>query len=316
MLILGLDGGGSNTRLAIATPNGEVLVTALGPGINPMDNGRWQANFDELLADAGAFVDNVKVAVLGLPGWGEVPRLDRQVSKYLQGRLRCELVLLNDVELAHRAAFNDGAGVLLLSGTGSMAIGLADDGKFLRAGGFGDLIGDEGSAHDIGRNAIASLASELDGRRDNTPFGCSLRDFLRLGNENPIQSLTTWLYEQSHPRSAIASIAAFVDQCAEEGDRNAQQLIANASTDLVRHYTAIVNRLGRGDLPWSYAGSTFKSNLFRDCVETTIGRAPEQPFVNAVGGALRIASKHFEKISTNQGLERIRTSDTPLPHRK
>lgn len=298
MLILGFDGGGSNARLAIATSNGEIIANALALGVNPMDNEHWKNNFDALLGEAGSCVNHVAVAVLGLPGWGEVPRLDHQVSEYLKSRLRCELLLLNDVELAHRAAFDDRAGILLLSGTGSMAIGVSDDGKFLRAGGFGDLIGDEGSAHDIGRSAIAALACELDGRRDRTSLGNSLKAFLRLVDGDPMQGLMTWLYEQSHPRSAIASIAAFVDQCAESGDQDAQQLISAAGERLARHHKAIVDRVGH-DLPWTHAGSTFKSNFFRKSVESTIGHAPVQPSDNALGGALRIGSKHLTRAERN-----------------
>jgi glucosamine kinase len=295
MLILGLDGGGSNARMEIASVSGEVIFKRLARGVNPMDNELWQANYDELLSDAGALLHGVKVAVLGLPGWGEVPRLDRHVAAYLKGRLPCKLCLMNDVELAHRAAFDDGAGVLLLSGTGSMAIGKTGGSAFIRAGGYGDLIGDEGSAYDIGRRALALLACELDGRQTPTQLGKSLQEFLQLGNENAVQALTTWLYGQTHARSAIASVAAFTDQCAETGDQDAKALISQAARDLARHYMAIVERLERKDLPWSYAGSTFKSGLFRMTVESAIGSSPAEPLFDALAGALRIAGKIVEQ---------------------
>lgn len=291
MLILGFDGGGSNARLKIATEAGETVFQAVAGGVNPMDNENWRDNFQKLFMQVSDKRPLLKAGVFGLPGWGEVPHFDDQVRKWLGENLHCPVLLLNDVELAQRAAFTDGPGILLLSGTGSMAVGRAANGSFLRAGGFGDLIGDEGSAYDIGRHALVRLTHELDGRSPETAFGHHLIDHLRLTGKDTVQALLTWLYEQKHARSAIASIAALVDQVAESGDPYANELLNRASAALVNHYCALVLRMGQRYLPWSYAGSTFKSTTFRNAIELLIGHPPTPPANDALTGALQIAAK-------------------------
>lgn len=291
MLLLGFDGGGSNARLALATSEGETILDARAGGVNPMDNAEWRANFEVLFAKVGERIDQVCSAVLGLPGWGEIPHLDREVAAWLKERLPCEPLMLNDVELAQRAAFDDAPGVLLLSGTGSMAVSRASDGTMHRAGGFGDLIGDEGSAFDIGRSALGRLSHETDGRAPASSFGARLKDHLRFGQANETQAIMEWLYGSPHPRSAIAAIAAFVDSLSDEGDPLARTILEDAGYSVARLYQAVVRRTGLADMDWSYAGSTFRSNTFRSAVEAEIGRAPTAPFRDALNGALRIAER-------------------------
>ncbi|MCQ2006302.1 N-acetylglucosamine kinase [Rhizobium sp. NRK18] len=291
MLVLGFDGGGSNARLALATSDGETILEARAGGVNPMDNAEWRANFEVLFAKVGERMDQVCTAVLGLPGWGEIPDLDREVAAWLKERLPCEPLMLNDVELAQRAAFDDAPGVLLLSGTGSMAVARDPAGTMLRAGGFGDLIGDEGSAFDIGRSALARLSHETDGRAPASPFGARMKDHLRFEQTNETQAIMGWLYASPHPRSAIAAIAAFVDSLSEEGDPVARAILEDAGYSVARLYHAMVQRACLTDMAWSYAGSTFRSSTFRSAVQAEIGHAPTAPSNDALNGALRIAAR-------------------------
>ncbi|MBO9127296.1 MULTISPECIES: N-acetylglucosamine kinase [unclassified Rhizobium] len=291
MLILGLDGGGSNVRLAIATEAGDVIHRSAAGGVNPMDNPTWRENFQEIIASAGAFLKDVELGVMGLPGWGEVPSLDKEVADWLEQNLPFRLYLLNDVELAQRAAFDDGPGILLLSGTGSMAMARSHDGVMLRAGGFGDLIGDEGSAYDIGRRGLARLSHELDGRQPATPFGNQLTARLKLAEQDYSQSFMDWIYRKTHARSAIASISAIINELADAADPLAIEILTTAGKELGAHYSALSSRIGRSGLEWSHAGSTFKSAIFRKAVEHSVGHPPIPPKRDALGGALRIAER-------------------------
>lgn len=301
MLILGFDGGGSHARLAIAEQSGEIVFQGLAGGVNPMDNDNWRTNFEAVFQKAGDILKDVRRAVLGLPGWGEVSNLDAQVSDWLNQHLKCDLCLLNDVELAQRAAFDDGPGILLLSGTGSMAVSRTADGKLIRVGGFGDLIGDEGSAYDIGRTALAYLAQESDGRRAETVFGRRLKERLKLFGDNGTQALMAWLYTQTHSRSSIAAVAVIIDQLAEDGDGLAKDILRQAAQALACHYTALSRRLKQNDLPWSHAGSTFKSATFRTTIEHLIAHPPVAAKRDALAGALRIARQknHIEVQKRN-----------------
>ncbi len=291
MLILGFDGGGSNARMAIADHTGEIVLRLLAGGVNPMDNDNWRDNLRKVFDDAGDVLKNVELGVIGLPGWGEVANCDHQMRDWLETNVPFPLSLLNDVELAQRAAFDDKPGILLLSGTGSMAMARSPDGRMLRAGGFGDLIGDEGSAYDIGRRALAQLSRELDGRHPATPFGNQLAARLELAGPDYSQALMDWIYGQAHARSAIASVSAIVDEMADAADPLAIEILTIAGNELAGHYSALFSRIGALDLPWSYAGSTFKSRTFHQAVERSVGHPPTSPERDALSGALRIAEK-------------------------
>ncbi|WP_171060766.1 N-acetylglucosamine kinase [Poseidonocella sp. HB161398] len=297
-LVLGFDGGGSTARMAIAEDDGQPVFRAEAGGVNPQDNPAWQAAYDQLFAAAGALAGQVSAACLGLPGWGEAAALDAQVADYLRARLSCPLELMNDVELAHCGAFGGGAGVLLLSGTGSMAVGRAATGGWLRAGGFGAEIGDEGSAHAIGRAALARLSREIDGRSPGTDFGRALLAHLG-GAGDPLQRLMGWLAAAAHPRSAIAGLARKVDALAGAGDPVAGALLAAAGAALAEHHAALAARTG--PCAWSHAGSTFRSAAFADAVAAAVGTPPQPPVRDALSAALLRAAAAAARPAMRRG---------------
>ena len=163
-LILGIDGGGSKVLVALADRTGRILRSSRGGGVNPMDNPNWRQELEKHLQP---FLKERQLAAVAaaLPAYGEVARLSELSAKRSGKPFRlCATEVLNDVDAAHLGAFAGEPGILILSGTGSMAWARDETGTSSRVGGWGDVIGDEGSSHWIGRRALGLVSQSLDGR--------------------------------------------------------------------------------------------------------------------------------------------------------
>ncbi len=288
-LILGIDGGGTKVLLALANRDGDILRVAQGGGVNPMDNPGWRA---ELEARFAGFAHEQGLAAIGagLPAFGESRFIsDDERQAVADAFDPLAQVVLNDVDAAHIGSFGGGAGILLLSGTGSMAWRRDEMGNSFRVGGWGDVIGDEGSAYWIGRRVLGLVSQSLDGRSSETGLADAVLAKLGLDRNDAMNALESWVTALSHPRAAIAALSIVVDEQAEAGDRDAIDLLEQAAGELVRHFTAIRHP----DTPrpiWSYAGGTFMSRTLRDAVTARIGYPPVQPRLPPVGGALLAAA--------------------------
>ncbi len=305
--VAALDGGGTKTALALASRAGEVLLLPEGAGCNPQDGPGWDAVLSAALTRAAGAEGGLAAAALGIPGRGEVPAHDAAVDALLARLVPVPFEAMNDVALAHLGAFGGGEGVLLLAGTGSMAWARGPAGE-ARVGGWGDAFGDEGSAHDIGRRALALAARVLDGRGpsgppagessqaegiawtlaapDARPFVRALME--RLGPEaagrfGPL----AWLMAQGGDRAALASVARHVDALAEEGDQWAVWILRRAAEELASLAQAAARRVGLPLPPiWAAAGGAFRSSHLVTLVETALRSPPTTARLTTLGGGL------------------------------
>ncbi|MGO4137041.1 N-acetylglucosamine kinase [Rhizobium brockwellii] len=289
-LILGIDGGGSKVLVALADKRGRILRRSRGHGVNPMDNPNWLQELEQHLLpfrDEG----NLAAVAAALPAYGEVERLcvlQRNAIERLFPNVYRRV--LNDVDAAHLGAFAGEPGILLLSGTGSMAWARNSEGQSARTGGWGDLIGDEGSSHWIGQRALNLVSQSLDGRAPATALAKALFDHLRISPSNPMNGLGDWASSLANPRADIAAISALVDQVALGGDKGAIALIEQAADELAKHHEAIAGHCDP-DADWTYAGGTFSSRLLLEALERRIGRPPALPKLPPIGGALLAAAQ-------------------------
>ncbi len=287
MLVLGFDGGGSTARLAVVDRDGSLVHYASAGGVNPLDNAAWEAGFDTVFAGVAGLMPRVEQAVLGLPSYGEVEQADRDMTTAAHRLAGPQAHLLNDVALAHYGAFAGGAGILILSGTGSMAIAGGADLPLKRVGGWGDELGDEGSAFWIGRRALHVAAWMIDGRAESTAFLDALLQHLEIGSGDAQTGLMNWYYGQPHRRSAAAGLARFVDGLATQQDKTAQSIMVEAAEHLALHLSSF----GRNDLSWTYSGGAFASANLLDALERRHGSAPVAPQASPLEGSLLMAAR-------------------------
>jgi glucosamine kinase len=149
-----------------------------------------------------------------------------------------------DVEAGAEDAFGRGPGILIMAGTGSIAYGRAEDGRVGRVGGWGSILGDEGSGYAIGVEALRRIARSVDGRGQST----ELRDrvLARLGLEDPAD-LITWAATAT--RAMIAKLVPEVQAAAAAGDDVAGEILVRAVEELEGHVDSLLTNLG----PWQRA---------------------------------------------------------------
>ena len=314
LFVVGVDGGGSNTRALVADENGRTLGSATGPGcaVRP---GETEASADVIAATvrdalASANLDDrmPQVLCVGVAGVGrEVERERLHVA--LSERGIAEQVLVSpDAIVALEDAFGDGPGVLLVAGTGSIAYARGPAGTIARCGGWGHVIGDEGSGAWIGRRALSIVAAASDGREPETTLVGAV---MTVAEVRSMEELIPWATAASP--AEIASLAPAVMQAADTGDLRANALLAMAVEELMLHVRTLARQLfvdERAHIPVAFSGGLLKrgSPLRRRLehrIRTAVpGAALRADPVVAERGAVRAALRSL-------GLEMDTTTPAP-----
>ena len=311
-LVLGIDGGGTKTIVALLDRSGQIVRMTSAGGVNPLDNPAWQTELDAALRPIASTPD-VAAVVAALPAYGEVEVIsDAQrgvIARAFGGRPQ---TILNDVDAAQIGAFAGRPGILMLAGTGSMAWARDEHGRSHRVGGWGDVIGDEGSGHWIGHRILGLVSQSLDGRAPATALVEAVFTKLDIDISNPSDALEGWASSLSHPRSQIAALAPLAIQLAEAGDKGAGSIIDSAAQELARHVLAIERTVG-SDMPWSYAGGLFNRQFLLRAVAEHVGRPPITPRLPPVGGALLAAARLAHWPTEDRWIEYLAASLRNFP---
>ena len=311
--ILGIDGGGSKTLVAVADSSGRVTMLARGRATSPLEAGGWSAALADQVRPFARSPGLLAVAA-ALPAYGEVEEVSaaqRRVVADLFGTVPQRV--LNDVDAAHIGAFAGGPGILILSGTGSMAWARDDDGSSFRTGGWGEVVGDEGSGYWIGKRVLEAVSQSIDGRSGPTGLVDAIFEHLHLDASDRIGALEGWAAALDSPRSQIAALAPLAGTLGEQGDRTARAIIELAADELARHVHTLERRLAAPSLAWSYAGGMFSSALLRRALTERIGRPPRSPRLPPIGGALLAAAQHLGWRPDDRWIERLANSIGALP---
>jgi N-acetylglucosamine kinase-like BadF-type ATPase len=164
-----------------------------------------------------------------------------------------ECLVLGDMVIAHAGALGGRSGVVAAAGTGAVFLGQSPDGRWAKAGGWGYLFGDEGSAYWIGRTAVAAASKAHDGRGRAT---CLEDDICRrLGIRDFTEALGR-LYGGGMDARGFASLSPVVDAAAGAGDAVAQEILDRAGEELAAGAEALVRRLAmtqRCEVSWQGA---------------------------------------------------------------
>lgn len=229
-ILIGADAGGTKTT-AVVMRQGRVLAQAVG-GPGAVRSGRSLqagARIARAIRDAltGAGLLEGDVLVVGAAGVGREPERTELREALRNERLAATVIVTGDLDIALEAAFGVSPGIVLVSGTGSVAVARAPDGRPLRAGGYGWQIGDEGSGYAIGAAALRALGHAQDGRGKATGLAA------RLLAGPPVRSfddLVRWS-TSAEPRE-MAALAPAVFLAAESGDAVAAAIVDRAAEDL------------------------------------------------------------------------------------
>jgi glucosamine kinase len=294
--VIGVDGGGTVTRAVVLDDRGDELGRGeAGPALTDRNGG--PIAIDALAAAAERAVENagvpLPVAALcaGLAGVGqEEDRAAVEAALAARGIASTSRVV-TDAEVGFYDAFADGPGILLISGTGSIAWGRAEDGREARAGGWGSLVGDEGSGYDIGLRGLRAALRAADGRGGETELLARLT--AQLGTAEP-EDLVAWA--ASAAKSEIAGLAPLVCDLARAGDGVAATIIDAALALLAGHVAALLARLGPWNVPPGLAlagGLLSPGGPLRDALVAATADYPCVPTAGAVDAARGAALMAF-----------------------
>ncbi len=271
-IVIGIDGGGSKTRAMVADEHGRAIAETVGPGsaVRPGRVEESAAVIAEVVRDALASCDMThvtpRVICVGVAGAGRDAER-HELWQALVGRdLAAELVVQSDFSIALDDAFGDGPGVLLISGTGSVAFGRGPTGATARAGGWGPVCGDEGSGAWIGRRALSIVTAASDGREPETALTGAI---LTAAEVNETSDLIGWAASADPAR--LATLAPIVLSVADAGDLRANALVSLAVEELVLHARALARQLfgdERASVPLALSGGLLaRGNTLRKRLE-------------------------------------------------
>ena len=237
---LAVDGGGTKTLALIVDDAGQQLGRGIAGGSNQHAVGLHHA-LAQLHAAVEAAARQAKCAPPFARAWLGLAGIDRPADVVLLhahlAPLASELRLTNDAELV-LGGLRGEPGVALIAGTGSIALGVDRAGRVVRVGGWGHLLGDEGSGYDIGRRALQVALRMADGR---DPRGLLLDCVLAHFGVSRHEDLIERVYGQP-AKSAVAGLAPSVLQAARGGDQQARA-IAHAAADELAHAALTIARL-------------------------------------------------------------------------
>ncbi|MDQ7795996.1 MAG: BadF/BadG/BcrA/BcrD ATPase family protein [Spirochaetia bacterium] len=306
--IFGIDGGGTSTRLRIESLEGSLLFQSEGPSLNPRSAG-WDGSqrtlvqlFSEMYEQTGLVPDSC------LSGFAGVAGIDRaEDTGTMLGLIRnaarlgpdTALEVKNDSIPALAGAFGELRGILLIAGTGSIAVGANGAGRIIRSGGWGHILGDEGSAYWVGLRALNAAIRFHDRRGPQTDL---LGSALAFFEERDPFALIPAVYEP-FDKARIAAFARIVAEERERGDEVAEQIFKEAAEELALLAISIATRLGEvlagGRI--AFAGGFLSNNerLWHDTEARIIASLPRHriysPQADAASGACLLARQNIEK---------------------
>lgn len=308
--VAGIDGGGSKTTIRVADLSGrQVFECTGGPcNISSYDKSTVGSTIVELLSrctdEVGRRVEGYECICLGCAGAGR--ESERQL---LEGIVRntgysSRVVITDDFQTAMRGAIDERYGMILISGTGSVAYGRNSNGESMRAGGWGHLIGDEGSGYYIGTQILSHIMKSHDGREPGTILDQMAFDHLNISEH---RQLVQYVYNPETRKKELAGIAKLLDKACEENDGTAIKICEDAARHLLELIDIVAERLDMGltGVKTAFAGSILSNNtpVRRRLCEMVTEKYPQMNIINplndAAWGAVLIA---LEAAGNDTGL--------------
>ena len=295
-MFLGIDAGGTRTVCQLADRDGRVIGSARGPGANLQAVGELEVEkvlhsvIDEALR--GSATPPVAIC-LGMAGVDR-PR-DNEIVRGILGRIgyRAAVLIVNDALIALEAGVGPGAGIVVVAGTGSIAYGRDARNRAARAGGWGYVLGDEGSGYWLGRQALRAVVRASDGRGPQTTLTARVLAHYHVAHP---QQLVREIYYGGTKPAAIAALSREVQAAADDADPVANHIIDAGAGELAAAVVSVASRLGLHDAPVILAGGTLLNVArLRSGVVAHLSRrlphAPVRPLdVEPALGAVRLAA--------------------------
>jgi len=273
-LLLAVDGGGTKTQAVVADLEGKVLARGLAPSSTVHNVGFEQSCQALTTAIEGALVNvlgpqsrgegrvwrsaRIAAACFGLAGIDSAED-EAEVSRWVREQaITSRFAVVNDAELILAGGTPEGWGVALVGGTGSVCLGRTREGRTVRVGGWGPILGDEGSGYQIAVSALRRATQTADGRASAKAL---LDAVLRHWSLSDAVALIRHVHAEQTTPSEIAGLASVVLDLAARGDADAKAIVDEAASELARHVQAVVRKMGVAKPPLALSGGLLRASL-------------------------------------------------------
>lgn len=298
-----IDIGGTATKVVVATDGVVVNRTEL-QSYKPQPTNPYT---DELCKALGSWLASVNktllvpsFALLGVAGVWDALERQQYLNSFTDSWLayvgdqvpRCSV--LSDVELVHFAAFGSAPGIVLIAGTGSIAVSRESNGVIQRCGGWGPRIDDAGSGFWIGKKALLAVARELDGRGPATLLRRPVAAHVRV-DENNNNALSAAIRQMADSRAA--RLAPAVLQYASEGDTVATEIMLSAVHALCEQVIALLTNTVQQTTTVCLHGSLFNNKAFATMVSSELQKQSRVQEIQVMNNLLEQAAHRLQSSS-------------------
>lgn len=255
---LGVDGGGSKTTAVVFNEKGEFICSACGESINYYSVGLESARLAMKNITDNLRIKNFRCAVIGMSALNE-RATDEETARFCSGIINSEQIIMDsDLFVALEAMDISGECAAIISGTGSMAVCRNSDGTISHTGGWGYILGDEGSGYTIGLDGIKSAIRAAENCAPETAL---LSECLEYFSINNIYELIDLYYEKKVSRKKTAAFARIVSKCCENGDEVAKAILENEAKQLSQTALGLLKDKNK-DIEIGLWGGVFQNNMF------------------------------------------------------
>jgi N-acetylglucosamine kinase-like BadF-type ATPase len=298
-LLCGIDGGGTTTKVVVCNPEGQVVHSFQTGTIN-----HYGAGIPKVRENFAAIADNFHAKFASVPATIFIgnsaldgPAEDSMVQELTSGVFNPSKVIFHsDVYIALLSFTLGNPGAVLISGTGSMACGIDAAGDYHTAGGWGQVLGDEGSGYHMALKGIKAALRAYDGLGESTLLTDRVMDFFDL---KKMPDIIDKIYNPPVEKSVIAAFATEVDSAAKEGDKAALDILESEAKWLFKLAMAITGKCKT--LHLGYVGSVIrKNNRIRSKLSALLAaqqidlQVPRfTPEIGALIGAFRESGHHI-----------------------
>ena len=260
MHVLGIDAGGTKTVCLLADAQGAIVSEGRGAGANLHTAGELAVEkvlHEAMEAAIGKRAITPAAICLGIAGVDrdDEARTVRAIMRRIGYKSR--VLVVNDALIGLVAGARDEPGIAINAGTGAIVYGRNAAFEAARAGGWGHMIGDEGSGYWIGRESLAAVMRASDGRGPETRLTSDILAHLNVDDESRLPRI---VYDRELPRGSVAALGPIVQRVAAQGDAVAMRILERAADELVLAARSVATRLEmRGDAFTFYlAGGVFR----------------------------------------------------------
>lgn len=298
-VVAGLDMGASKTACVVADLHARPLSVSLAGSANPNSVGldgvllAFNKALSEALTPLSSRCPVIRAVCLGVAGL-ETDRRKSRLETLLRKSLEGPPIVIasTDANVALLGALFKRPGALVIAGTGSVVLGKNSQGQTGRVGGFGFLLGDEGSGFDIGRKGIQAALRSSDGTGPETLLSQALMAF--YGIEKP-SGVLPLVYQNRSKVALVAKFAMEVLSLAFQGDKVSERIVREGVEDLLRALEALARKLNlQGAFSFVVTGGLFRNEAFRELFLESVNRKfpqakPMQPLYPPEMGAVFMA---------------------------